>query len=330
MSPIDYEQYELYEEKFDRLKNDRQARRQRKPQVKHVAKKSQREIVDNIADVEGVEGGFNTTYQPSKYEAGWLLAALQGFYDQALITDVLAQVKGGKEANVYRCEGDPSTNTKFLAAKVYRPRMFRSLSNDKMYREGRRILGADGNAVKATDNRIMRAVGKKTAFGAQIAHTSWLMYEYKTMEALYQLGANVPQPFAAGENAILMSYFGDAQMAAPTLSEIRLDRSEAEILFHKVLRNIELMLQHGMIHGDLSAYNILYWEGEIVLIDFPQVTNSESNSNAHFILRRDIERICDYFSRQGVKTDAYTVLDGLVQRYMKMDAFPLEDLEDDL
>src|SRR5258708_2029031 len=175
----------------------------------------------------------------------------------------------------------------------------------------------------------MRAVGKKTGFGAQVAHTSWLMYEYKTLETLYQAGADVPQPFASSDNAILMSYFGDAQMAAATLNEIHLERSEAEILFRKVLYNIELMLQHDMIHGDLSAYNILYWQGQIVLIDFPQVTNSRTNTNAHFILRRDIERICEYFSRQGVQTDAGATLHGLVQRYLSMEPFPLEDLEDD-
>jgi RIO kinase 1 len=206
--------------------------------------------------------------------------------------------------------------------------MFRSLSNDKMYREGRQILTAEGRAVKETDHRTLRAIGKKTAFGAEAAHTSWLMHEYNTLDTLYRAGANVPQPLAASENAILMSYFGDVHMAAPTLNEVRLEREEAEPLFHKVLRNIELMLQQGMIHGDLSAYNILYWEGEIILIDFPQVTNSRANSNAHFILRRDIERICEYFARQGVKTDALIILNGLVERYMKMEALPLEDLED--
>lgn len=329
MSPIDYEQYEAYEEQFDRLKNDRQARRKRKPQVKHQAKKSRAEIIDAIADVDGVEGGFKTTYKPSKYEGGWLLAALRTFYDQALIIDVQAQVKGGKEANVYRCAADQSTRTEFLAAKVYRPRMFRSLSNDKMYREGRRILAADGNAVKETDHRVMRAVGKKTAFGAQVSHTSWLMYEYKTLETLYRAGADVPQPIAAGDNAILMGYIGDSQIAAPTLSEVKLERGEAEILFGKVLHNIELMLQHDMIHGDLSAYNILYWQGQIVLIDFPQVTNSHTNSSAHFILRRDIERICQYFARQGVKANAHVILEGLTDRYLTMESLPLEDLEDE-
>lgn len=326
LSPIDYDEYERYEEQFDRSKKGRKAYRKHKAGIK----RSQQEIVSDMADADGIEGGFNPTYRPSKYEGPWLLAALQSFYDQALITDVLAQVKGGKEANVYRCAAHPSTARQFLAAKVYRPRMFRSLSNDKMYREGRQILTATGNAVKETDHRIMRAVGKKTAFGAQVSHTSWLMYEYKTLETLCQVGANVPQPVAVSDNAILMSYFGDEQMAAPTLSQVELERDEADSLYQKVVRNIELMLRHSMIHGDLSAYNILYWDGEITLIDFPQVTNSRSNPNAHFILRRDIERICEYFSRQGVKADANAILEELVQRYMPLESLRLEELEDDL
>jgi RIO kinase 1 len=325
LSPIDYDDYELYEEQFDRFKRGRQARRKHKPGLK----RSQQEIVSDMADADGIEGGFNPTYRPSKYEGPWLLSALQKFYHQALITDVLAQVKGGKEANVYRCAAHASTAMQFLAAKVYRPRMFRSLSNDKMYREGRQILTADGNVVKETDHRIMRAVGKKTAFGAQVSHTSWLMYEYKTLETLHQLGANVPKPLAVSENAILMSYFGDAQMAAPTLSQVELERGEADNLYQQVVHNIELMLRHGMIHGDLSAYNILYWEGEIILIDFPQVTNSRSNPYAQFILRRDVERICEYFSRQGVKTDANAILEQLVQRYMPLESLNPEMLEDD-
>ena len=114
------------------------------------------------------------------------------------------------------------------------------------------------------------------------------------------------------------------------MSEVNVESDEAESLFHEAIRNIELMLQNDMIHGDLSAYNILYWQGQIVLIDFPQVTNSHTNTNAHFILRRDIERICEYFSRQGVQTDAGATLHELAQRYLPMDPFPLEDLEDDL
>src|SRR5688500_2115717 len=98
------------------------------------------------------------------------------------------------------------------------------------------------------------------------------MYEYTTMARLHGAGAAVPRPYAAGENAILMTYYGDEQRAAPTLNEVHLSKAEATPLFEEVLRNIELLLQHGQIHGDLSAYNILYWQGSVVLIDFPQVT----------------------------------------------------------
>lgn len=307
--------YEDYEKQFDPLKNDRQARRKRKSKIRHIAKRSETEIINDIAAVDGLEGGFHPTYQPSRYEGGWLISALTSFYEQSLITDIEALVKGGKEASVYRCTAHPSTGEKWLAAKVYRPRMFRSLSNDAMYREGRQTLTSDGRAVKTTDHRTMRAIGKKTAFGEEVAHTSWLMHEFVTLKKLYLAGAAVPQALGTSENAILMSYLGDEHIAAPLLSEVSLEQSDAERLFHEVLRNIDLMLQHQAIHGDLSAYNILYWNARITLIDFPQVTNLSSNSNARFILQRDIQRICEYFGRQSVDTDATTITNDFVQRY---------------
>ena len=97
-------------------------------------------------------------------------------------------------------------------------------------------------------------------------------------------------------------FIGDEKRAAPTLSETALMQHEGRPLFNEVLRNITLMLSQNRIHGDLSAYNILYWQGNITLIDFPQVTNSESNPHAEMLLRRDIERVCQYFAQQGVRS----------------------------
>jgi RIO kinase 1 len=188
-----------------------------------------------------------------------------------------------------------------------------------MYREGRVILTSDGRPVKKTDHRLVRAIGKKTDFGVQAEHTSWLMYEFTTLQRLHRAGAAVPEPVAANDNSILMAYVGDERMAAPTLSEVNLSREEAPHLFQEALRNIELMLQHGMIHGDLSAYNILYWEGEITLIDFPQVTNSQNNRQARFILQRDVTRICDYFAQQGVTRNPRAIANDLWQRYVEQD-----------
>jgi RIO kinase 1 len=306
--------YEQFEAKFDPML-DRQTRRKRKPKVVHHAKKEQDEIRDEIADLTGLEGGFETTYNPGLFEQGWLLQSLRPFYDMDYISDVLGRVRGGKEASVYRCEATHKAGVELAAAKVYRPRMLRNLRNDKMYREGRRYLKDNGKAIKETDHRMMRAIGKKTRLGAQVEHTSWLMYEYNTLETLYNAGASVPQPLAVSENAVLMGYRGDITIAAPTLNTVTLEDGEAEPLFAEVLRNIEIMLQHGLIHGDLSAYNVLYWDGELTLIDFPQVIEFHSNTNAYMILRRDVVRMCEYFASQGYERDAQALTDELWGAY---------------
>jgi RIO kinase 1 len=274
-----------------------------------------RELADSIV----LEGGFKTTYKPSRHEAEWLLSSLRAFYDESMIVDVLGQVKGGKEASVYRCEAHPSVGVPYLAAKVYRPRRFRTMRNDARYRRGRQILTSDGRPAKTTDHRIMRAIGKRTKFGVQVMHTSWLMHEYMAMECLYEAGAAVPQPMSATENAILMAYYGDEVRGAPTLNEVSLDSDEASLLFREVQRNIEVMLAQDVIHGDLSAYNILYWRGAIVVIDFPQVVESSTNEEAYELLGRDVKRVCDYFARQGVSCDAAALLDDLWMRHVEQE-----------
>lgn len=308
--------YDEYEDLFDPMKNDRQARRKRKPKAHHKPKKKQDAIIEEIADTTGIEAGFQPTYQPSLYEAEWLLSSLETFYNQQIITDILYVVKGGKEASVYCCEAHPSTGLDLIAAKVYRPKMFRSLSNDQMYQEGREIMQDNGKTMKGVDYRMMRAVKKKSGFGEKVVHQSWLMYEFTTMQTLYRMEAAVPQPIAAGENAVLMEYIGAEGTPAPTLNSVRIDREEAQPLFDEVMRNVDLMLSLGMIHGDLSAYNILYLDGEVVLIDFPQVTKLHTNSSAAFILNRDITRICEYFSGFGVDCDPDIITRDLWMKYV--------------
>jgi RIO kinase 1 len=276
--------------------------------------------IDELVEPSGLEAGFNPTYQPARFEAGWLLESLRTFYDQHLITDVLAMVKGGKEASVYCCRANPVTGAELLAAKVYRPRMFRNLRNDKQYREGRQaITSGVRQLMEERGTRLGKlhpgALSKNTAFGAMLQHTSWLSYEFQTLDLLHRLGAAVPRPLAMGENALLMSYHGDEQTAAPTLNSVRLDRAEAEVLFAEVIRNVELMLGQGLIHGDLSAYNILYWQGAITIIDFPQVTSSQNNRSAQQILARDIRRVCEYFAQQGVQCKPDALTHDLWQRY---------------
>ncbi len=281
---------------------------ERLPKIKNMSKAARparRNARAHLAAPIIVEAGLDDemetaafSYQPSRYERGWLLESLSGFYDMHWFSDVIRMIKGGKEASVYLCSA-PQNNVSLLAAKVYRPRRFRNLRNDHLYREGRTDLDGSGRIIH--DDRMLRAMQKRTGFGRELLHTSWIEYEYQTLQRLHQAGCDVPCPYARGQNAILMQYIGDEQRSAPTLSEISLPRTEAEKLFERVLHNLDQMLSHNCIHGDLSAFNILYWEGQITLIDFPQTIAPNQNPSAHAIFRRDVTRICEYFSAQGVR-----------------------------
>jgi len=242
---------------------------------------------------------FRFTYQAARFESGWLLDSLGDFYEHQWISDVLRRVKGGKEASVYLCRAGAQTPTDLIAAKVYRPRMLRNLKNDHAYREGRDNLDDEGKLV--LEDRMRRAMAKRTAYGQGLLHQSWIAYEFTSLQALHAVGADVPQPYEMAHNAILMGYLGDLDGCAPTLSEISLSRTEARQLFERVLFNLDLLLANQRIHGDLSAYNLLYWEGRLTLIDFPQVISPLVNRNAFAIFRRDVTRVCEYFNKQGLK-----------------------------
>ncbi len=244
---------------------------------------------------------FNFTYSAARFEEWWLLESLGDFYEHKWITDVLRRLKGGKEASVYLCRSGPVIDAPLVAAKVYRPRALRNLKNDGEYRTGRVDLDENGNAIVKEGD--LHAMAKRTQYGEELRHQSWIAYEFQTLETLHQAGADVPRPYALEKNAILMEYIGDMDLAAPTLNSVSLEPEEVKPLFERVLREIDLLLTHRRIHGDLSAYNILYWEGDITMIDFPQVVQPDSNPAAWSIFLRDITRICQYFASQGLRRD---------------------------
>ena len=285
----------------------------RKNKADHKPKKSQGTLLSSVAaETGGMEGGFKTTYVPGLFEQSWLPFSLKPFYEMGLITDVLGRVKGGKEANVYRVEGSANVGGGLLAAKVYRPQMFRNLKNDSAYREGRSTLNSEGHVIKQqATNRVIRALEKKSAFGREVAHGSWLMYEFGTMKMLHAAGAAVPKPYASSANAILMSYCGDETLGAPSLAEISLDEDQAHAAFDTVLNTVEIMLRHGLVHGDLSPYNVLYWDDAATVIDFPQVVEVDGNPNARDFLLRDLTRLCDYFARCGDERDPHALLEAM-------------------
>lgn len=275
--------------------------RQARISRERVNKKLEGEEQSFIDSQDSSRATFEFTYKAARFETWWLLESLNDFYEHQWIADVLRRVKGGKEASVYQCRGGAAVKAPLVAAKVYRPRSLRNLRNDHVYRQGRPELDDNGRVI--FDDGKLHAIQKKTAYGRELQHQSWVAHEYTSMRQLHVAGADVPEPYHMANNAILMEFIGGPMSAAPALNEVNLDHAEAKKLFDRVLMNISILLQQDRIHGDLSAYNILYKDGRITLIDFPQVISPKSNHKAFKIFSRDVERVCSYFHQQGVHSD---------------------------
>lgn len=310
MSEMDYfEQLELYEDLEDefeylpKIKNTPPVRKPSRLKGRpnpHERSKEEAEVLAELAEQVDELREYEFTYQASRHERKWIIDSLGGFFEQRWFDDVLRLLKGGKEASVYLCSANPSTGADYIAAKVYRPRRFRNLKNDQLYREGRDRLDGEGRQI--LDDGMNHAMNMRTAYGLELMHTSWIEHEYQTMLILEAAGADIPKPYGRGNNAILMQYIGSPAMAAPTLNSVNLDPAEVAVLFERVIWNIDLMLSQDRVHGDLSAYNLLYWDGRLTLIDFPQAIEPERNRNAYQIFERDVLRVCEYFSHQGVES----------------------------
>ena len=278
----------------------------------------QRWLKEQSLGQRGTKPEFTPTFLAHQRDRLWVLSSLAHFYEDDLITDVTHVVKSGKEATVYCCAAHPSTGMRWLAAKVYRPRMFRSLRNDAVYRQSRAVRDEHGHEQR--DGRHgWRGASKKSERGRAAQVSSWIEYEFDTMRLLHNAGADVPQPITQIGNAVLMEYIGDESSgeAAPLLREATLPSAEAQPLFDRVLRNIELWLACDRIHGDLSAYNMLYRQGAITIIDFAQAVDPRYNADVYPLLARDVERVCRYFARYGVEADAPALADDLWTRYMR-------------
>ena len=230
---------------------------------------------------------------------------LEHFFTEGLITEVLHVVKSGKEATVYCCQAHPSTGVELLAAKVYRSRNNRGFKNDAIYQEGRLIL----------DGHVRRAVQNKSRFGREAQFGMWIDYEFAALNALYKTGADIPRPLTRSGSAILMEYLGDLQQAAPALQSVELARDEVYPVFDRLMRNVELWLANNYIHADLSAYNVLYWQDQVRVIDFPQAVDPRFNPNARTLLTRDIDNICRYIARYGLERDGHAIADRLWRRF---------------
>ena len=176
-----------------------------------------------------------------------------------------------------------------------------------MYQAGRVVL----------DARLRRAVTRKTRTGRGVQSGLWVAAEFETLKLLYEAGADVPRPLASSGSAILMEYVGKPRTPAPTLNRVALTPDEAPGLFVILLGNVELWLSRNRVHADLSAFNVLYWRGSVKVIDFPQSVDPRVNPSASALLARDVENLCRYFARYGVRANSSRLAGELWRRFLR-------------
>jgi RIO kinase 1 len=236
-----------------------------------------------------------------------LSQAIDSLVADGFIEDLLYPVKSGKEGTLYCCRAGPRLGAELVAVKVYKAPSFRSFRDDSMYRDGRVIL----------DQRSRRAAAKRTNFGRETRSALWTNSEFDALQVLHRAGADVPKPIANSGGAIVMEWIGDDDGPAPQLKDVELERETAQELFERLLANVELWLACNFIHGDLSAYNLLYDAQRLVAIDFPQASDPRFNSNAASLLARDLYNASQYFQRWGVRIDPSALADDLWERFTR-------------
>ncbi|MFN3702967.1 PA4780 family RIO1-like protein kinase [Thermomonas sp.] len=207
--------------------------------------------------------------------------ALQPLIDDGVIDAVMRPLKSGKEAAVYVVRAGDEVR----CAKVYKDMAQRSFQQRVQYQEGRKVRGS----------REARAIGKATKYGRKQQETAWKNTE---VDALYQLrdaGVRVPEPYGYFHGVLVMELVVDAEgHSAPRLGEVDLTPDQAREYHRFLVQQVVRMLCVGLVHGDLSAYNVLVGPDGPVVIDFPQVVSAAGNNAARAMLLRDVNNLTAY------------------------------------
>lgn len=204
--------------------------------------------------------------------------------EDGLVDDVLRQLKSGKEATVYVVQcGD-----EIRCAKIYKEANQRGFHQAVHYTEGRKVK----------NSRQARAMEKGSRYGRQEQEAAW---QHAEVDALYKLavaGVRVPHPFGFYEGVLLMELVADAEgQPAPRLNDLELTPEQAREFHAFLIRQVVLMLCAGIVHGDLSEFNVLVDSRGPVIIDLPQAVDAAANNNASRMLERDVDNLAAYFGQ---------------------------------
>ena len=235
---------------------------------------------------------------------------LQGFeIDNVLnvfagyVERVLGRINDGKEATVYLCEpvaGNTAIKHPYLAAKIYRANKFRHFENDKNYR----------NLNKVRDKRMAKAMRNKSNRGQSAFRKHWIETEWDYLNLLFDAGVRCPKAYSWYEDGILMSCDVTPEGPTPRLVDCKLDEATASPLLEAILLDVEIMTENNIVHGDLSAYNILFDGKRHCIIDLPQAVDIRLVPDAYNLLQRDLINLGKYFKRYNLEVP----VDDLMRR----------------
>ncbi len=204
--------------------------------------------------------------------------------EQGVIEEVIRPLQAGKEAEVFLVRAEGAVRV----AKVYKEVEYRGFRNRADYTDGRRVRSS----------RSQRAIDKRSAFGRQQEEEAWHAAEVDALYRIQGAGVRVPEPYAFVEGVLVMELVCDEHgRPAPRLADLTLRRDEAVEVFHTLLREVVKMLCAGLIHADLSDFNVLMGNDGPVLIDFPQAVDPAHNNHARRLLIRDVDNLCRILGR---------------------------------
>jgi RIO kinase 1 len=204
--------------------------------------------------------------------------------EDGLVDDVLRALKSGKEATVYVV----SSGGDIRCAKVYKDVEKRSFRSQTKYQEGR----------NERNSRRSRAMTKGSNYGRKEQESAWQNAEVEALYRLADAGVRVPQAYGCFDGVLLMELVIDADgYAAPRLNDVELTAEQAREYHAFMMMEVVRMLCAGIVHGDLSEFNVLLsWQGPVI-IDLPQAVNAAGNNHAFTMLERDVKNMADYFGR---------------------------------